>query len=440
MRINRLFLVTMAAAALVLGGCREDEKGIKYVTQELRFDLPEELADATSASIERLTLKNMNTAEVFNIMQPMEVAQPTAMKPNNGARYATMAVAQPLRVKVTVPEGLYNVEMEGKAIIALPKDGEASVFPLKAYMENVSITEADVALGAATAASFIPQNPKDATWVIAEILFAGTQTPEGKQYLYNNYIRIYNNSDRALNAAGLTIAESELLTVSKNDYTPSPLFPNFPAAHIYRIPTDTVLMVEPGGSLLLVDAAIDHTAANANSWDLSTANFEWYTDPKSATNSKDTDNPDVPNMELVRAGHLAAWSMTTQGNRSYALCRLGDDENNQLSATEFVNTYSNVYSYVFAANGRIMSNSCADIPHKWILDAVNCAPSSAWEWNLFPPSLDMGYTHVVATATDKARYGKSVRRKVKSGIVLQDTNNSTDDFEVVEANPFHNFH
>ena len=438
-----MFMVATALTfAVCISGCRKDEEKIKYVTQELRFDLPEELANATSASINRLMLKNMNTGEVFNIMQPMEVAAPTASAAkgkSSNALYATQAAAQPLRVKVTVPEGLYNIEMEGTAYVALPKDGEASTFAIKAYLENVSITEADIALGAVSSATFIPQNPKDATWVIAEILFAGTQTPEGKQYMYNNYIRIYNNSDRTLNAAGLTIAESELLTVSKNDYKPSPLFPNFPAAHIYRIPTDTVLMVEPGESLLLVDAAIDHTAANSNSWDLTTADFEWYTDPKSATNSKDTDNPDVPNMELVRAGHLAAWSMTTQGNRSYALCRLGDDENNQLTANEFVSTYSNVYKYVFAATGRTMSSNCVDIPHKWIIDAVNCAPSSKWEWNLFPPSLDMGYTHVVADASDKTRYGKSVRRKVKSGIVLQDTNNSTVDFEAVNADPFHKF-
>ena len=32
-----------------------------------------------------------------------------------------------------------------------------------------------------------------------------------------------------------------------------------------------------------------------------------------------------------------------------------------------------------------------------------------------------------------------MRRKVKSGIVLQDTNNSTVDFEAVNANPFHKF-
>ena len=69
MRTRFLFMVATALTfAVCISGCRKDEEKIKYVTQELRFDLPEELANATSASINKLMLKNMNTGEVFNIM------------------------------------------------------------------------------------------------------------------------------------------------------------------------------------------------------------------------------------------------------------------------------------------------------------------------------------------------------------------------------------
>ncbi|MBQ9471142.1 MAG: DUF4876 domain-containing protein [Bacteroidales bacterium] len=445
MKANTLTMAAMvlAAATLLLGGCKKEDEKIKYVTQELRFDLPEDLTDVTSASINLLVLKNLNTAEEYNIMQPM-VATSQSKPHINGALYATKT-AEPLRVKVTVPEGLYNITMEG--VVLQPGAAGLRASNIKAYAENVSITESDVALGSKTLTAFVSKNiNSDGGWLIAEIFFAGTETPEGKQYTGDKYFRIYNNSNDTLLADGLCIAESALLSNGKNDYTPDPINSgNFPAAAIYRVPIGVNHRVAPGESILLVDNAIDHTAANSNSFNLTKADYEWY-DESSNPNVLDVDNPDVPNMEKIYCYTATIWGPTVQGNRAYALCRLGNDEANQLGAEQYVADYKQIYSYdaYNPTTGefiRTMSFDYWNIPHSWILDAVNCCPSTVWEWNLFPPQLDMGYTYVASTGQDKTRYGKSVRRKVQHGKILQDTNNSGEDFLTAQtANPYYQFH
>ncbi|WP_314382394.1 DUF4876 domain-containing protein, partial [Segatella buccae] len=69
----------------------------------------------------------------------------------------------------------------------------------------------------------------------------------------------------------------------------------------------------------------------------------------------------------------------------------------------------------------------------WIVDGVNCSVQSSRLWNILPPSVDAGWTHVGQVDHDKTRYFRSIRRKLQfvdgKGIMhLQDTNNSTEDF------------
>ena len=75
------------------------------------------------------------------------------------------------------------------------------------------------------------------------------------------------------------------------------------------------------------------------------------------------------------------------------------------------------------------------IPNEWIVDAVNLSTEKGFEWLVTDTSLDSGYTYVTKDEEDKTRYGKSVRRKVLSENngkpIFKDTNNSTEDFEIL---------
>ena len=79
--------------------------------------------------------------------------------------------------------------------------------------------------------------------------------------------------------------------------------------------------------------------------------------------------------------------------------------------------------------------SAYKIPNTWIIDAVNLSGKGIFKWLVTSPSLDSGWTYCSEGMHDKNRYGKSVRRKVLSQnngkTVFKDTNNSTDDFEIL---------
>ena len=67
------------------------------------------------------------------------------------------------------------------------------------------------------------------------------------------------------------------------------------------------------------------------------------------------------------------------------------------------------------------------IPGEWVLDAVNCCLEDSFYQNPWPAAFDAGWTHAGDYDRDPARFGKSVRRNVADG-KLVDTNNSTNDF------------
>ena len=105
-------------------------------------------------------------------------------------------------------------------------------------------------------------------------------------------------------------------------------------------------------------------------------------------------------------------------------------------------TYYLNYKYELVTSAGTFSQSKKSyvIPNEWIVDAVNLSPSETFQWLTFSQTLDAGYTYVAPTGSDVTRFGKAVRRKVQQIVngrrVLQDTNNSTDDFEHgVPANP-----
>ena len=197
--------------------------------------------------------------------------------------------------------------------------------------------------------------------------------------------------------------------------------------------------VQPGGKLLIVDNAVNHTVANPNSWDLTTANYEWY-DESTNPNISDINNSNVPDLDKIYSSTLTVWSPHTQGFKSYALARMHTDKRTYL--VDYIYDYS--YHLVGQTGEADMTGTCYRLPNSWILDAVNVSVPSMYQWIVTAPSLDRGYTYCADFGWDDSRYGKSMRRKVErmdgNRAVLQDTNNSTDDFEPrAKADPFHVF-
>lgn len=334
-----------------------------------------------------------------------------------------------LLIQTTQPIGFYDVD----ASLTMLADSTELLF--RSYIKSLSLTEAR-SLEAPLASAMARED-----FVLAEIFTPGTQTPEGKTYTGDRYFVIYNNSSMTLYADGLVLLESKLKNALKYTLEPDFRSESFAADAIYRIPGDgTQYPVPSGGSLLIVDNAMDHRAANGNSFDLSDADFEWYDQSTSATVT-DLDNPKVPNLDKIFCYSLTIWIPNNQGNTSFALARFPDS----LSTEDYLAQYKFRYNYtnVTSAGTFKMSADTYLVPNEWIIDAVNLCPRSAYQWTAVATELDGGYTYVGELGSDKTRFGKSVRRKILytkgTRHILQDTNNSTYDFRPAQTADPHYF-
>src|SRR5690606_14409981 len=215
-------------------------------------------------------------------------------------------------------------------------------------------------------------------FVIQEIFFTGTETPEGKSYNGDKYFVIYNNSDEVLYADGLVISESEFLTTTKRVYTPDIMNEAFTAGSIVMIAGDgDDYPIDPGASFTVANNAINHREYNGNSFDLTTAEFELE-----LLSTINVDNPQVTDLINLN-GYM---TMNNRGYKSYVLAKL------EGTPEEF--EANNQYTYEYETTTRTMSRDAYKIPNEWIIDAVNLSVATEFEWIVTDPSLDMGWTHV----------------------------------------------
>lgn len=271
--------------------------------------------------------------------------------------------------------------------------------------------------------------PTVSDFVIQEIFFTGTLTPAGKQYHGDNYVVLYNGTDHTLYADGIAFCESRFISTRKYDYKPDIRHEAMAVQAVYVVPgSGKEVAVPPGGRLLLCDTGIDHRTNNPNSFDLSQASFEWY-DVSTVPAHQDFDSPLVPNLDKWYCYTKSFFVLHNRGFRSYVIARMPVDK--EIYLKEYVYDFTWVLTH--AGVSYDMSGSCYKLPNEWILDGVNCSVEANLQWLVLPETLDAGYTHCGTMDHQKDRYFHSVRRKylgrdALGNPILQDTNNSSEDF------------
>ena len=135
---------------------------------------------------------------------------------------------------------------------------------------------------------------QDQSMLIGKVYYQGCKDDNNKNYIYANYLELYNNSEEAYDVAGLYIALLES-TSPDSEYPLQYLTDSIVAKQVFRIPADKPFPVAPGGSVLLVNSAVDHTTKGASAApNLLSADFE----AKDKNNSRYENNPAVP--ELIQ--------------------------------------------------------------------------------------------------------------------------------------------
>ncbi|MGL4992733.1 MAG: DUF4876 domain-containing protein [Bacteroidales bacterium] len=308
-------------------------------------------------------------------------------------------------LSLELPQGIYSLSVEGKS----EDVNSANTLNFQAVSRELAISGSEM-----NYLCTLEHSVGGDGWLFREIYFSGSRTPNNKSYWQDQYFEIYNNSNELLYADGLTVAESDFTNTSDNNIW-SDLLPNTVAVGtLYSVPGNgSDYPVAPGSSIILASNGINHKVVNENSpVDLSKADFEWYDE-----HNLDTDVPEVPNLIKHFSYSATVWILHTRGYKAYILFHPGED------MTEFMNKN---FVRSFTASGS--ETLRVGVPIKTVFDAVEISQPEGPTIKALPAGLDKGFTYC-----DGSNLGVCIRRKVagedNGRIILQDTNNSSVDFE-----------
>ena len=300
-------------------------------------------------------------------------------------------------------------------------------------------------------------------WVIKQVYYAGSHTTNGAVFR-DQFIEIYNNSNKVLYADSLYFAQLfGSNTASPNQSTGnyvndggalqnqwdwSKSFGNTKGAEavtnyvyprtIFRIPgTGNQYPVQPGESLLLAATAVNHKAPYTNAAgnsisvndpsltvDLSQADFEFYLrDAIPNPLDSDVDNPGVPNMVVVDPIVNRDLILDNPGREAIIIFKTDVD-----IKTAYPRLTTPNYATATDTIGR---DRYLQLPISIIIDAVqiqHATPSSRPPRRLVN-SLDAGAYNVPAGQYSSQSMIRKTAATVGTRKVLQDTNNSAEDFD-----------
>lgn len=300
-------------------------------------------------------------------------------------------------------------------------------------------------------------------WVIKQVYFAGSHRTNGALFR-DQFIELYNNSDHVLYADSIYIAQAYArqnpITTTPNtyilgngqvDWTYSVGMPaNIDANNDY-VYTRSILMipgsgttypVQPGTSVIIAQTAINHqapyTGVNGTTIavrdpsltvDLSGADFEaYYGNLVKSPLASDVDNPDVPNMEVLQY-YGTDYILDNNGRDGYVIFKV--------DGTQTVTAWPS-YNLPTLSTPSSTAARYIQVPVKYILDAVEVQPNVAEDRipKKFGPTLDAGYTYIPDGAYTSQSVIRKTAKTVNGRVILQDTNNSTEDFDYLKiANP-----
>jgi hypothetical protein len=189
---------------------------------------------------------------------------------------------------------------------------------------------------------------------------------------------------------------------------------------IFQIPSERPVMVQPGGTLLITNSAVDHSDVSSFEHSLLDADLE-----AKDSRARIQNNPATPELPIVFCSYSNMTYLNFQNNglMGIAIFRTHED---------VVNDWAPVYAF-----GKERGNMFKLLPKRYVIDGVECLPNKA---NTSPdvttkrlyPDVDAGYISINATAgkSGEVVYRRTARVTADGRKILADTNNSSADFQV----------
>lgn len=433
-------------AILALSACSDDDFGSNssLTPQAFQVDVnfDNENYEGLAAENTSVTLTNVNTGDEYQ-----------AISSSSGA--ANFETVLPGTYNVTASLNLSATEFN--ELFGYDPNVEEVIFNAsqEQVIVNVNTTSTSLELKAARIGDL----------VIKQVYYAGSNAVQGAVFR-DQFIEIYNNSNEVIFADGLYIAqlygkssttvESFTLANGQFDWSQSIGMSSGNSANTDYVYTDYVFQIpgngemhpiEPGESILIAQNALNHkeplTDNNGDpitigdpslTVDLSASDFEVYLgDFRESIGEEpyqwDIQNPAVEDLIIAYWGRENYYSgnkdfvIDTKGRDSFAIFRVDDEE---------FNTYED---FPNPSISQIEDDTkfFMQIPSSLIIDGIDLQsynPGSPRP-KILPSEVDAS-----SIGVDGIFNSQSVMRKTKTEvdgrIILEDNNNSAEDFKVLE--------
>ncbi len=372
---------------------------------------------------------------------------------------ATYSSSQGVVNLTSIIPGEYDID----AYITIPKaqynslTGESSIedVTFNASLKKISLTSSttlDMELVAGLLGDF----------VIKQIYYAGSDNKEGAVFR-DQFFEVYNNTERVLYADSLYFGRlwGRQSPTSQSDYyqsngqldwSKSSGMGGYESENtdyvylrdLFMIPGNgKTYPVEPGKSIVIAQNALNHKAPFVGNngkevaiknpdltVDLSKANFEVYFGdiPGKTPFATDIDNPAVPNVEILDyTGN--DWILDNLGRDAYVIFKYANR-----SDVENLKSYAEPSISVPTSTAK----KYRQLPVGWIMDAVEVQSNTkdARIPKKLTASQDAGFTFAPLGGYSSQSVIRKTEKTNNGVRKLKDTNNSTEDFIAIKANPF----
>lgn len=409
--------------------CEKDDFGGENIIQPVSFTVnlsyDENLGDVNPSEVS-VTLKDTNSDNQY-----------TQITNEQGVAFFEEVIPGTYTASATIS---YNsTDFENKFGFSANQDETNFNAVQEGVVVNENVTTTDIKLKSA----------KIGDLLIKQIYYAGSDTANGAIFR-DQFIEIFNNSNEIIYADGLCVAQlfgntsttvrdytlnngqydwskSINITPTGNSANTDYVYADF----VYRIPgTGEEYPINPGESIVIAQTALNHKESYTNNngdvvtvgnpaltVDLSDADFEVYL----GTGFSSDIQTDATDMEIIhyRAGNDMI--LDALGRDGYAIFKA-----------------DNVVNYPIFRNPKDGENKepgYMQIPNTVLIDAVDTNRDNFSVPKKLQSAYDASYTYCPLGSYSSQSVIRKTKVKLGERVVLQDTNNSENDFVAITANP-----
>lgn len=332
--------------------------------------------------------------------------QLTVKMVNYAERYeltTTMTPGGTVTMSDVIP-GIYTITVTSE------KNQDGFTYNYSGNVVNADIVTNNKQINVAVGAS------KSGALVFKEVYYCGSRTPKNSSYFRDQFYEIYNNSEVVQNVRGLALAMLNPMTATAN----MPVYEEPDAANyvyalqVWQVPDDKDYPLNPGESIIIAQMADDHNKENLNPTapvNLISAEFETFV----KTSSFVQDNPAI-NMTMAFWPRPTPQWLTTVFGGAFVIYLPSEP----IDPTKTVKPIGS-------------STECFRIAIDEVIDAIeNVGNENQAQLKRVPAVLDAGVATVGGTYLAKSVARKVRETKEDGRVILYDTNNSTEDFEVMD--------